>query len=142
MFGCCRYLQTNNSLWRTRALEQMSFWMAGQNVNQSDPNVGAVNTAYNLPTGPFNSDDRGNNKGWKIDLNAHMARYALLTYEAVLTGEGVAHSDWLEAARLAARWVYRVGALQAQRQGSGLPGSAGFPQKIDATSGATPAIKL
>lgn len=112
---------------------------------------------YNLPDGPYNSEDRGNNVGWKIDMNAHMARYTLLLWEAVLKvrlrcaisrclffrpccsrslqNEGINRTDWLEAARLSAEWIYRMGTDQVAAYGGceGPVGCAGFPQCIMAS---------
>ena len=131
--------RTNETLWRTRALSQMEFWMRGQNVSGApgSRHYGVVATAYELPAGPFDSTDRGTNVGLKIDINAHMARYALLLWEAVLTTEGVNQTTWYAAAQHAAEWVYRMGVAQA---GGGQCGSAGFPQKIDTSDAPSPSV--
>lgn len=129
------YLSTNDTLWRERALEQMGFWLKAQYINTTSRHHGVVNDVYELPAGPFDSLDRGTNPGYKPDMNAHMARYALLTWEAVKQHEGDAApaevADWFEAAKLSAHWVYNMAAAQATTSsGGGAPGSAGLPQKI------------
>ena len=133
------FVATGDVLWRNRTFAQMAFWLKGQNLNVSSRHFGAVHTVYELPNGPFDSTDRGNNVGYKIDLNAHMARYALLTWEALLAHEGVNQSAWLQAGARAAAWVARMAAAQA---GAGAaPGSAGFPQMIAAKDDApTPSV--
>ena len=100
-------------LWRTRAFAQMDFWLQGQNLDGTSRHFGAVDTTYNLPSGPYSSDDRGVNKGWKIDINSHMARYALLLGEAVRAAEGSSPDAWRVAATRAAQWVYRMAQAQA-----------------------------
>jgi len=123
------YLDTGDELWRNRTFEQMAFWLKGQNTNASSRHYGAVHTTYTLPSGPFNSQDRGaNRRGWKPDVVAHMVRYALLTWEAVSTHEPDTDvSAWRRAAALGADWVMRMAAAQA---GAMPAGSAGFPQMI------------
>jgi hypothetical protein len=122
------YVSTKDAFWRNRSFAQMAFWLRGQNLDETSRHFGAVNTVYELPSGPYDSTDRGNNVGWKIDLNAHMARYALLLVELVAKTEpGTDVSAWLTAATRAAAWIFRMGAAQA---GAGAPGSAGFPQMI------------
>ncbi len=119
------YEMTGDPVWRTRAFEQMDFISKGQNTNPSDPNYGVVQTAYNLndssPGGPgFNSVDRGSNVGYKVDLNAHLARYMFLTWKRVKDHEGVDHREWDNSARLAIDWVLR------QQNNDG-----GLPQKVE-----------
>jgi len=122
------FMSTGDAFWRNRTFEQMLFWLQGQNVDESSRHYGAVNTVYELPSGPFDSTDRGNNVGWKIDLNAHMARYVLLLVELISTNEpGVDVSAWKKAGEIEAQWIVRMGQAQA---GNGVAGSAGFPQII------------
>jgi hypothetical protein len=125
------YLSTRNPLWRNRTFEQMAFWLKGQNTNASSRHYGAVHTTYTLPSGPYNSQDRGGDRvGWKPDLVAHMARYALLTWEAVAAHEPEADiAAWRQAGALAADWVRRMAAAQAGGDAAAA-GSAGFPQMI------------
>lgn len=117
------YLLTNDTFWRDRVFQQMTFWLGGVNTSN-----GAIHTAYSLPNGPYNSDDRGNNRGYKIDLNAHMARYALLVWELVYIHENTNQTSWYTAAAGAAKWIAEVAKLQSI---DNIPGSSGFPQKLD-----------
>jgi hypothetical protein len=119
------YEMTGDPLWRTRAFEQMDFILKAQDTKPEDPNCGVIQTAYNLtPQSPggrgFNSVDRGNNPGYKPDLNAHLARYMLLTWKRVKDHEGIDRKDWYNSARMAMDWVVR----QQNRDG-------GLPQKIE-----------
>lgn len=113
--------RTGDPDWRQRAFEQMDFVLEGQNTNADDPNYGVVHTAFSLvdygPAGRgFNSVDRGNNAGYKPDLNAHLARYMLLLWQRVKEKEGIDRQDWYEAATLALDWV-----LRQQNADGGLP---------------------
>jgi hypothetical protein len=130
---------TGDAFWRNRSFAQMAFWLQGQNLDNTTRHFGAVNTVYELPNGPYDSTDRGNNVGFKIDLNGHMARYTLLLAEKVAAREpGTDVSAWRTAGERAAQWIYRMGAAQA---GGGVPGSAGFPQMIASSSDApTPSV--
>jgi len=119
------YELTGDRLWRTRAFEQMDFILKAQNTNPDDASYGVIQTAFNLtpqsPGGPgFNSVDRGNNVGYKLDLNAHLARYMLLTWKRVKDHEGVDRKDWYNSTVLAANWVLR------QQNSDG-----GLPQKVE-----------
>ena len=127
LFEYTLYLQTNDTVWRKRAFAQMELWTRGQYLNESSRHFGAVNTAYELPSGPFDSNDRGANRGWKPDMNAHMARYALLLWETVRKHEDRAPERWFTAAQRCAEWVYAIAQAQA---GDAPAGSAGLPQKI------------
>jgi hypothetical protein len=103
----------------------MDFILKAQDTKPEDPNCGVIQTAYNLtPQSPggrgFNSVDRGNNPGYKPDLNAHLARYMLLTWKRVKDHEGIDRKDWYNSARMAMDWVVR----QQNRDG-------GLPQKIE-----------
>ena len=131
--------KTNDTFWRNRTMEQMYFWMGAVAALPPDSrHAGVMHTAFDVPTCAYNSVDRGNNRGFKLDLNGHSVRYALLLWEEVLRFEGANMSAWAEVARGAAQWLYRMGAAQA---GGGAPGSAGFPQMIDAASDApTPSV--
>ena len=135
------FVRSGDPLWRARAFAQMAFWLQGQNRDAASRHFGAINTAYELPAGPYDSTDRGVNVGWKIDLNGHMARYALLLAAAVRAHEpGVDVSAWEGAAAAAAQWIVRMAAAQAAPAG-GAPGSAGFPQRIVPASDApTPSV--
>jgi hypothetical protein len=64
----------------------------------------------------FNSVDRGNNAGYKPDVNAHLARYMLLLWQRVKETEGIDRQDWYRAATLALDWV-----LRQQNSDGGLP---------------------
>jgi len=127
----------------------MAFWLGGlADVGAASRHAGVFHTVYELPAGPYDSSDRGNNRGYKIDLNAHEARYALLVWEAVRAHEGVDVAEWRAAAAGIAAWIYRMGAAQvaaAAASGAcaagGAPGSCGFPQRIDpATDAPTPSV--
>jgi hypothetical protein len=116
--------RTGDPEWRTRALEQMDFILKGQNIDEDDPNFGVVHTAFSLvdhgQVGKgFNSVDRGNNAGYKPDLNAHLARYMLLLWQRVREKEGVDRKDWHQAAIRAIDWVLRQQNLDG-----------GLPQKV------------
>jgi len=134
------FIATGDAFWRNRTMAQMAFWM--RSVAALPPgsrHAGVLHTAYDIPSCTFNSVDRGNNRGFKVDLNAHSARYALLAYEAVLVHEGLNMSAWLAVARAEAEWVLAMGA--AQPGAGGVPGAGGFPQKIDAaTDVPTPSV--
>ena len=135
------FIATKDHFWRNRTFDQMNFWLQGQNLNTSSRHYGAVNTVYELPSGPFDSTDRGNNVGWKIDLNAHMARYVLLLVNLVSSTEpSIDVSAWKKAAELEAQWIVRIGVAQAVSSG-GMSGSAGFPQRIvESTDEPTPSV--
>lgn len=64
---------TGDALWRNRSFAQMDFWLGGQLRNASSSLDGAFVTTYLLPNGPYTYMDRAN-PGWKLDMNAHMAR--------------------------------------------------------------------
>ena len=118
------YERTGDEEWRKRAFEQMDFILKGQNTNRDDPNYGVIHTAYSLvdygPVGKgFNSADRGTNRGYKPDLNAHLARYMLLLWQKVKDKEGINREDWYQSATMAAEWMLR------QQNNDG-----GFPQKV------------
>lgn len=138
------YVETKDQLWRNRSFEQMAFWLQGQLTDKTSRHFGAVNTAYELPNGPYDSLDRGSNTGWKPDINAHMARYALLLWEAVKTHEGASApaeiDTWFTAARLAAEWVYNMASDQAGGPAA-VAGSAGLPQKIFPADWKDPALR-
>ncbi len=119
------YELTGDELWRTRAFEQLDFTLKAQNTDAGSPNFGAFHTAYDLGARAFDSNDRGNNRGYKPDLNAHMVRYMLRTWQRVKAREGLDREDWRRAATRAADWVLKT------RNDDG-----GLPQKVDETSGA------
>jgi hypothetical protein len=118
------YELTGDPLWRRRCLEQMDFMLQAQDMDPSHRHYGAFHTAYDLNQQAFNSDDRGHNVGYKPDLNAHMARYMLLTWERFKMREGIDRQDWHRSAVLAADWVLR----QANPDG-------GLPQRVDLATG-------
>jgi len=101
------YEMTGDSLWRERCFEQMDFMLGAQDADPSSIHYGAMHTAYDLGKHAFDSDDRGNNSGYKPDLNAHIARYMLLTWQRVRDHEGIDKQDWYVAAIRAADWVLR-----------------------------------
>lgn len=119
------YELTDDAQWRKRAFEQMDFILKGQNSDPHDPNYGVVHTAYSLvdygPAGKgFNSVDRGNNKGYKVDLNIYLGRYMLMLWKIVNDHEGIDRQDWYKSAILAIDWAVR------QQNNDG-----GFPQKVE-----------
>lgn len=113
------YEMTGEELWRQRCFEQMDFVLGAQDTDMASVNYGAMHTAYDLGKQTFDSDDRGNNVGYKPDLNAYMARYMLQTWRRVKAHEGIDRQDWYQAAVRAADWVLR------QRNADG-----GLPQRI------------
>lgn len=112
-FDYLLYELTGDKMWRERAFEQMDFILRAQNTNREDPNYGYIQTTYSLSEGygpsgiGFNSDDRGNNIGWKPDIDAHMVRYMLLMWEKVKEREGINRKDWYNSAIMAMDWVVR-----------------------------------
>jgi len=115
-FDYLLYEMSGEPIWRTRCFEQMDFILKGQITNPLDPNYGAIHTAYDLNDGIFESKDRGRNVGYKPDLNAHIARYMLLTWKRVKDHEGIDKQEWYNAAILAINWV-----LRQQNNDGGLP---------------------
>ena len=111
------FIQTGDSLWRQRAFDQMAFALKAQVTNQSDPNYGMCQTTYWMSSSTFNSQDRGH-IGWKPDINGHIARYMLLTWELVKQKEGVNHTDWYNAGVHTADWI-----MKQTNPDSGLPQS-------------------
>ena len=119
--------------------DAQDFFLKGQ-YGGPDRHTGAFYTAYDVPSCSFNNDDRGGNRGWKLDMVGHAVRYALLLWEEVKAAEGLDVGAWRTAAGAAAEWLYRMGAAQAA-PARVPPGAAGFPQKIDAGSDApTPSV--
>jgi hypothetical protein len=117
------YEITGESLWRERSFQQADFILKAQNLDPSDINFGAFHTAYDLRKQASDSDDRGTNRGLKLDLNMHIARYLLLLWERVrLHGESD-RQDWYEAAVRSVEWV-----LRHQNP------DGGIPQKLDPTT--------
>jgi len=113
------YKNTEEPVWRQRCFEQMDFMLKGQDTDPESINFGVIHTAYDLGTQTFDSDDRGSNIGFKPDLNAYMARYMLMTWQAVKDNEGLDRQDWYQAAIRAADWTMR------QRNADG-----GLPQVV------------
>ncbi len=114
------YEQTGDPLWRRRAVEQMDFVLKAQVTDPESPLFGYIHTCYLLDSKTFNSDDRGTNPGYKVDMNVHTARYMLLTWERLKQNEGIDRRDWHQAAVRAADWAI------AQQNPDG-----GLPQKLD-----------
>jgi len=120
------YELTGEKLWRDRALEQIDFAIKGQQPN------GALHTSYYFrkeqrPGGAtadgFCSWDWFHD-GYKVDINAWMARYILQTWQRVKHKEGVDRQDWYRAAIRCLDWVL------AQQNPDG-----GFPQVVEISSG-------
>jgi hypothetical protein len=116
--------KTGDPIWRQRCFEQLEFMLGAQNTDPYHMHYGAFHTAFDLGKQAFDSNDRGENVGYKPDLNAYMARYMLQTWKRVLENEGIDHQDWYQAAVLAADWVLR------QRNPDG-----GLPQVVDIHTG-------
>jgi len=114
------YCETGEALWRQRAFESMDFLLRAQNNDASGPLYGYMHTAYLLDKKEFNSDDRGTNPGYKVDMDFMMAHYMLKTWAKAKEQEGVDRSDWHDAAVRCADWAV------AQQNPDG-----GFPQKLD-----------
>ncbi len=110
------YEMTGDQEWRRRCFEQMDFVLRAQQLDPSRADYGAMHTAYDFRKQAFDSDDRGHNIGYKPDLNAHIARYMLLTWQRVKDHEGIDRKDWYRAAVLTANWVVRQ-----QNADGGLP---------------------
>ncbi len=107
---------TGETLWRDRAFKQMDVMAAAQITDPRHLHHGAINTIYDLRTGNIDSSDRGHNRGLKIDYNAHMVRYMLLTWERVKNHEGLTRQDWYDTAILCAEWL-----LRQQNPDGGMP---------------------
>lgn len=118
------YEITGENIWRQRCFEQMDFMLPAQQNDPAHHAYGAFHTAYDLGKLDFDSDDRGNNVGFKPDLNAYIARYILQTWQRVKDFEGIDRQDWYQAAIRAADWVLR------QRNTDG-----GLPQVVEIDSG-------
>ncbi|MCU0983282.1 MAG: LamG domain-containing protein, partial [Pirellulaceae bacterium] len=113
------YEQTGDELWRTRCFEQLDFVLTAQ-LREPGPLCGYIHTCYLLNEKQFNSDDRGSNPGYKVDMNLHTARYLLQTWQHVKQREGIDRQDWYQAAVQAVDWAL------AQQNPDG-----GLPQKLD-----------
>jgi len=120
LFEYLVYLQTGDPLWRQRCIEQMDFTLKAQITDPSSPLFGCMHTCYMIGDNSFNSDDRGTNPGYKVDMNVHTARYMLQTWEQLKQKEGIDRQDWYQAAVRALDW-----ALRQQNPDGGLP------QKLD-----------
>jgi hypothetical protein len=118
------YEMTGDKIWRKRCFEQMDFMIQAQQIDPSHIHYGAMHTAFDLGKREFNSDDRGENVGYKPDINAHMARYMLLTWQRVKEKEGIDRQEWYESSIRAIDWVLR------QRNTDG-----GLPQRVDIETG-------
>ena len=120
------YELTGEKVWRQRAMEQIDFAIKGQQSS------GVFHTSYytrkekrsggQIADG-FCSWDWDHN-GYKVDLNAWMVRYILLTWQLVKENEGVDRQDWHKAAMASLDWVL------AQQNADG-----GFPQVVDIETG-------
>ena len=117
------YEITGDNLWRDRAFEQIDFAIKGQQPG------GMFHTSYYFranggATAPgYWSWDWGHN-GYKVDINAWMVRYLLLTWKRVKEKEGLDRQDWRKAAIQSLDWVL------AQQNLDG-----GFPQVVEIDSG-------
>jgi hypothetical protein len=117
---------TGEAVWRNRAFEQIDFALRGQQPG------GVLHTSYyfRAQERPGGAVARGfcswdwNHDGYKVDLNAWMARYILQTWQRVKTREGLDRRDWYRAAMAALDWVL------AQQNPDG-----GFPQVVDIATG-------
>jgi hypothetical protein len=118
------YEKTGEKIWRARCFEQMDFMLPAQQMNPAHHAYGAFHTAYDLGKLDYDSNDRGNNIGYKPDLNAYIARYMLQTWQRVKENERLDRQDWYQAAVRAADWVLR------QRNPDG-----GLPQVVEIESG-------
>jgi hypothetical protein len=118
------YERTGDPLWRERCFEQMDFVLGAQETDPSSIHYGAMHTAFDLGKRAFDSDDRGENVGYKPDLNVYIARYMLQTWKRVRDHEGVDQREWYEAAVRAVNWAIR------QHNPDG-----GLPQKADIETG-------
>jgi hypothetical protein len=120
------YEITGEKMWRDRAFEQIDFAIKGQQPG------GVFHTSWY-----FQKQERSggataegfcswdwNHGGYKVDLNAWMARYILQTWQRVKEKEGVDRQDWYEAAMASLGWVL------AQQNPDG-----GFPQVVGIDSG-------
>jgi len=114
------YQETGDPLWRRRAIEQIDFVLKAQIADPKSPLDGTIHTCYLIDRRQFNSDDRGSNPGYKVDMNVHTARYMLQTWELLKRREGIDRRDWYEAAVRAVDWAL------AQQNPDG-----GLPQKLD-----------
>jgi hypothetical protein len=123
-FEYLMYEMTGDSEWRKRCFEQMDFVLRAQQRDPARADYGAMHTAYDFGKKAFDSVDRGHNIGYKPDLNAHIARYMLLTWQRVKNHEGINRQDWFRAAILAANWVIR------QQNADG-----GLPQVVEIETG-------
>lgn len=114
------YCQTGDALWRQRSFEAMDFLLKAQNNDAASPLYGYMHTAYLVDKKEFNSDDRGTNPGYKIDMDFMIAHYMLKTWAKVLENEKIDKTEWHDAAVRCANWAV------AQQSPDG-----GFPQKLD-----------
>ncbi len=121
------YEMTGDPEWRKRALEQIDFALKGQQTDPSKPNYGVMHTSWYFrrqgEAEGFCSWDWGHN-GYKVDLNAWMARYILQTWQRVKQHEGLDRRDWYKAAVAAADWAI------AQQNADG-----GLPQVVEIATG-------
>ena len=124
------YTKTGDSFWRERSLEQMNFLLqAAVTTNTSSPLFGCLNSGYDVGGG-FESNDRGSNPGYKVDINVQIARYMLQTWAMFEQNEGTNRQDWYQTAVNAANWAL------AQRNPDG-----GLPQLLAYTT-LTPSISV
>ncbi|MDR3411232.1 MAG: hypothetical protein P4L87_09860, partial [Formivibrio sp.] len=121
-----QYEITGEKMWRDRTFDQIDFALKGQQPS------GVFHTSWYFrkqerPGGKtaegFCSWDWDHN-GYKVDINAWMVRYILLTWQLVKETEGVDRQDWYKAALASLEWVL------AQQNPDG-----GFPQVADIESG-------
>jgi hypothetical protein len=114
------YTNTGDSFWRERSIEQMNFLLqAVVTTNTSSPLFGCMNSGYDVGGG-FESNDRGSNPGYKVDVNVQIARYMLQTWALCKQFEGTNRQDWYQTAVNAVNWAL------AQRNPDG-----GLPQELN-----------
>jgi hypothetical protein len=123
-FDYLLYEQSGQSLWRTRAFEQMDFVLRAQRVDPDDPDHGAIETDYELDNKVFNSKDHSPNMGYRVDMNGYAARYMIKLWERVKDKEKIDRTDWYQSAIQITEWIVR------QQNCDG-----GLPQVVDNSRG-------
>lgn len=125
------YTNTGDAFWRQRSIEQMNFLLQAKvTTKTSNPLFGCMHTGYGVDSGSFESNDRGSNPGYKVDVNIFLARYMLQTWALFKQNEGIDRQDWYQAAVNAVNWAL------AQRNPDG-----GLPQKLDLST-LTPSMSV
>jgi len=116
--------RTGEKMWRDRAFESTDFLLQAQHLDRTDPHYGVIETNYELDTQHFSSSDHTPIVGYRVDMNAHAARYLLLLWERVLEREHRDQAAWRVAALRIADWLIR------QQNTDG-----GLPQYVDYRTG-------